>query len=107
VLALPEGAVGDPFQQLGVVAKGAHVVPGDLVRAVVEVIVAEHLEPSKHRVDLGFLETKAARASSLDLAIWLCSLGLIFVLSIGDLDESMNASSSWIIKRRSRSESAA
>jgi hypothetical protein len=30
VLALLEGAVGDPLEELGVVAKGAHVVPGDL-----------------------------------------------------------------------------
>jgi hypothetical protein len=55
MLALVESAVGDPLEQLGVVAKGAHVVPGDLIGAVVEVIVAERLEASKHLVDLGLL----------------------------------------------------
>jgi hypothetical protein len=38
-----------------------------------------------------FLETKAASAFSLDLAIWLCDPGLIFVLHIGNFDEPMNA----------------
>jgi hypothetical protein len=33
------------------------------------------------------LETKAARACSFDLAIWLYNLGLIFVLHIGNFDE--------------------
>jgi hypothetical protein len=35
--------------------EGTDVAQVDLVRAVVEVIVAERLEPSKHRVDLGLL----------------------------------------------------
>jgi hypothetical protein len=64
----------------------------DLVRAVVEVIVAERLEPTKPFVDPAFLETKAASACSLDLAIWFCILGLIFG-SAPDLLSLMNASS--------------
>ena len=36
VLALLEGAVCDPLQQLCVVSRGAHVVPRDLIGAVVK-----------------------------------------------------------------------
>src|SRR5919106_158458 len=50
MLALLEGAVGDPLQQLGVVSEGADVIPSHIIRGVVEVVVAERLEPSKHRV---------------------------------------------------------
>jgi hypothetical protein len=66
VLALVERAVGDPLEQLRVLAKGADVSPGDLVGAVAEVVVAQYLEPSKHRVDLGLLRKTAC--ASLDLA---------------------------------------
>jgi hypothetical protein len=38
------------------------------------------------------LETKAASAYSLDLAIWFCIFGLIFWFRIGNFDESMDAS---------------
>ena len=53
-LALVEGAVGGPLEQLGVVAERADMAPIDLVRAVVEVVVAERLEAAEHRVDLTF-----------------------------------------------------
>jgi hypothetical protein len=42
----------------------------------------------------------------LDEVIWLCILGLILVLRIGNFDEPMNASSGWIIKSKRLSESA-
>jgi hypothetical protein len=69
------------------------------------VIVAERPEPSKHRVDLGLLETNAASASSCDLAIWLRILALIFGLRIGDFDDPMNASAGDESKQNSRSQS--
>jgi hypothetical protein len=107
VLALVEGLVSDALQQFGVVRQALGVAPGDLVWAVAEVVVAERLEASKHRVDLGLLGDEGGERLLSRLAIWFCNLGLIFVIRIGDLDEPMNASFSWIIKRRSRSESAA
>src|ERR687891_414026 len=66
-LALLEGAVGDPLKQLGVMLQGPHVAPDNLVGAVVEVIVAERLEPSKHRVDLGLLRDKGGERLLLRL----------------------------------------
>jgi hypothetical protein len=51
------------------------------------------------------LETKAASASSFDLAIWFCNLGLIFVLRIGNFDDPMNALRCRNSKQKRRSES--
>jgi hypothetical protein len=76
------------------------VAPGDLVWAVAEVIVAKLLERVSMVSISAFLETKAASACSLDLAIWLFNLGLIFVLHIGNFDEPMNARSAHITSRK-------
>jgi len=51
---IPEGAVGDPLEQLSVMVEIAHVTPGDLVRADVEVVVAQGLQPGQHGVNFGF-----------------------------------------------------
>jgi hypothetical protein len=77
VLALLEGAVGDPHQKLGVITKGADVVPGDLAGAVAEVVVAELLEPASIASISAFLEKKAASASWLDLVFSLRILAII------------------------------
>jgi hypothetical protein len=82
------------------------MAPVDLVGAVIEVIVAERLEPSKHASISAFLETKAASAFSFDLAIWFCNLGLIFTLRIGNFDDPMNALREKNSKQNRRSELA-
>jgi hypothetical protein len=51
------------------------------------------------------LETKAASASSFDLAICFCILGLIFGLRIGNFDDPMNALRRKNSKKKRRSES--
>ena len=43
VLAFAEGAVGDALQEAGVMLKGAHMAPVDLVGVGVEMLVAEAL----------------------------------------------------------------
>ena len=45
VVALVEGHVGDPLQQLCVVLQGPDMTPGHLVRRVAKMLVAERLEP--------------------------------------------------------------
>jgi hypothetical protein len=52
------------------------------------------------------LETKAASASSFDLVIWFCNLGLIFVLHIGNFDGPMNPLRCRNSKQKRRSELA-
>jgi hypothetical protein len=105
VLALIEGLVSDALEQLGVVRQALGVAPGDLVRAVAKVIVAERLSRVSIASISAFLETKAASASSLDLTIWFSDLGLIFVLPIGDFDNPMNAPRGRNSKQKRRSES--
>ena len=46
---------------VGVVRQALGVAPGDLVGAVAEVVVAERLEPGKHRVDLGLLRDEGGQ----------------------------------------------
>ena len=82
VLALVEGAVGDPLEQLGVVAERADMVPGDLVGAVVEVIVAEACRRASIASISAFFCTKAASASSFDLVLVLRVLAIIFGLRL-------------------------
>ena len=64
VLDFVEGAVRDALEQLGVVLQGADMAPGDLIGAVVEMIVAECLEPSKRLVDLGLLGDEGGKRLS-------------------------------------------
>jgi hypothetical protein len=78
VLALVEGAVGDALEQLSVVPERPDVIPGDLVGAVVEVLVAECLEPGVSIVSISaFLCTNAASASSFDRVSVLLVLVII------------------------------
>jgi hypothetical protein len=53
------------------------VGPGHLVRRIAEVVLAERLEPGKHRVDLGLFLHKATSASWLDLVFVLWILAII------------------------------
>jgi hypothetical protein len=100
VLAFLEGASSDALEQLGVVAEGAYMIPGDVVGSVPVVIVADLICSSMLSIS-AFLETKAASACSLDLAIWFC----ILVLRIGNFDEPMNALRRENSKLESRSSS--
>jgi hypothetical protein len=99
VIAFVAGHVRDPLQQLGVMLQRAHMVPGDFVGAVAEVVVAERLESSKHRVDLGLPGDKGTRASSFDLLIFFAVRAFIFGLRIVNFAEPMNASFARIIKQ--------
>jgi hypothetical protein len=77
----------------------ADVAPVDLVGAVVEVIVAERLEPSKHRVDLGVLGYEGGERILVRPGARLAGpddhLGLRLALS-----EPMNASSAGTSQRK-------
>ena len=82
------------------------MAPVDLVGAVVEVIVAERLEPSKHRVDLGLLGDEGGERLLLRLGdLASASSGSSCVLRIGNFVEPMNAPIARYIKRK-RSDSA-
>src|ERR687891_1183563 len=106
VLALVEGAVGDPLQQLGVVAKGPDMAPVDLVGAVVEVVVAERLEPSKHFVDLGLLGDEGGERVLLRLGDLALDPGAHLRHSVDQLDAHMNPLCRHESKSKRRSESA-
>jgi hypothetical protein len=105
VIAFVAGHARDPLQQLGVMLQGADVAPGDLVGRVAEVIVLSVWSRVSIVSISAFLKTKAASASSFDLTIWFCNLGLIFGLHIGNFVEPMNASIGKLIKQKRRSKS--
>src|SRR5918996_3947054 len=103
MLALLEGAVGDPLQQLGVVPEGADMAPVDLVGVVVEVIVAERLEPSKHRVDLGLLGDEGGERLLVRLGDLVLQPRAHLRAPHRRLCEPMNASIGAQIKQKRRS----
>ena len=53
------------------------MVPGDFVGAVVEVIVAQRLEPAEHRVDLGLLLHEGCQRILVRPVIFLVVLVII------------------------------
>ncbi len=59
--------VRDALEQFRVVLQGADVAPGDVVGRVVEVVVAERLEPRKRLVDLSLLSNEGGERLLLRL----------------------------------------
>jgi hypothetical protein len=67
------------------------MAPVDLVGAVVEVVIAEGLEPSKHLVDLGLLGDEGGERVLLRLGDLLLHPGAHLRHSVDQLDGLMNA----------------
>ena len=67
VLALATCHVNDLAQSVVVMAQGADMAPGDLIRLDVKMIVAEGRETRKHRIDLGLLGDEGAQGRVLVL----------------------------------------
>ena len=82
MFALVERHVRDALEQVGVMLEGADVGPGDLVRRVAEVVLAERPERASIVSISAFLETNAASASSFDLMICFRVRVLIFKLQL-------------------------